>query len=160
MREAEKATIKRKALKSNGVLMTHDGLQQLAERICGLRECVFLLVARYDETTNKPCLHERAQLLGVSHRALMNHRAAIGEAIGQSLDESLLSDAIQHGETAGERERGSIWQCTARDHPLFDACSISLIRNVNLPDGLFERLMDEMKVSAKERKRAHLRVVL
>jgi len=124
LREAASATIKRKALKSRGVLI--DGLQPLTERINGLRECVFLQVARYDETTNKPCLHERAQLLGVSHRALMNHRAAIGEAIGQSLDESLLIDVIQHGETAGELEKGSIWECTARDQPLFDFCSINL----------------------------------
>jgi len=160
LQESQSVIIKHKTLRARGVLMAHDGMDQLAERVNGLRECVFWFVARYDETTIKPCLHERAQLLGVSHLALMNHRLAIAESIGQSLDEALLCDVIQHGETAGERERGSIWECTARDHPLFDTCSISLIRNVNMPDSLFERLMDEIKVSAKERKRSHLRVVL
>ena len=159
LREAASATIKRKALESRGVVMAHDGMQSLTERINGLRECIFWLVTRYDKTTIKPCLHERAQLLGVSHRALMNHRLAIAEAIGQSLDESLLSDVIQHGETAGERERGSIWECTARDYPLFDACSINLILNVRMPDDWFESIQSEMKTSARERKRAHLRVV-
>jgi len=160
MREAASATNKRKALKSRGVLMAHDGMQQLTEGIYGLRECIFWLVARYDKTTIKPCLHERAQLLGVSHLALMNHRAAIAEAIGQPIDESLMCDVIQHGETAGERERGSIGECTARDYPLFDACSINLILNVSMPDDWFERIQDEMKENTRQRKRAHLRVVL
>jgi len=160
LREAANATIKRKALKSRGVLMAHDGIQQLTERINGLRECIYWLVARYDKTTIKPCLHERAQLLGVSHLALMNHRAAIAEAIGESLDDSLLSDVIQHGETAGERERGSIWECTARDYPLFHACCINMIQKSSIPDDWFNRFRDEMKKSARQCKREHLRVVL
>jgi len=158
-REVEAITIKRKAFESRGVVMAHDGMQQLTERINGLRECIFWLVVMYDKTTIKPCLHDRAQLLGVSHIALMNHRAAIVETIG-SIDDSLMTDAIQHGEIAGELMRGSIWEYTARDHPLFDACSINLIRNVSMPDDWFERFQGEMHASAREHKRAYLRVVL
>jgi len=151
LQEYQSVIIKRKALRARGVLIAHDGLDQLAERINGLRECVFWFVARYDETTIEPCLHERAQLLGVSHIALINHRAAIAEDLGQCLDETLMTDVIQHGETAGERERGSIWECTARDFPLFDACSKNIIMHSDNPDDWLDEI--------KERKRSHLRVV-
>jgi len=160
LHESQSVIIKRKALRARGVLVTHDGMNQLAERINGLRECVFWLVRMYDRSTIKPCLHERAQLLGVSHIALINHRAAIAEAIGQCLDESLMTDVIQHGETAGERLHDSIWECTARDFPLFDACSKNIIMHSDIPDDWLERFQDEMNAIARQNKRAKFKVVV
>ncbi len=158
--ESQSVIIKRKALLARGVLVVHDGMEPLAECINGLRKCMFWLVRRYDETTIKPCLHERAQLLGVSHIALINHRAAIADAIGQCLDESLMTDVIQHGETAGERLHDSIWECTARDFPLFYACCEGMISHSDIPDNWLECFQDEMKASARKSKRAKLKAVV
>jgi len=160
LQESQGVIIKRKALLARGVLMAHDGMDQLAERIKGLRECVFWLVRMYDRSTIKPCLHERAQLLGVSHIALINHRVSIADAIGhQCMDESLMTDVIQHGEIAGEPLRYSIWECTARDFPLFDACSKSLIMHTEIPDDWLERFQDEMRDRIIN-KRVRLKVVV
>jgi len=78
---------------------------QHAEAIRGLLFCKHQIRRLLREAASVTI---KAQLMGVSHQALMNHRAASGEAIGQSLDESLLCDVIQHGETAGERAHLSV----------------------------------------------------
>jgi len=159
IKDMEASRIKRAALKARGVALGSDNLPRLAEHIFHARESMFKLVLMYDETMVTPSLHERAQLMGVSHVALKHHRAAIADAIGHELEQTLLTDIIQHGEIAGEPERGSIRDCTARDYPLFDACSLNLIRKVKLPDDWFESLTDEMAHNNKRERRSHLRVV-
>jgi len=158
-KDVEASRIKRVALKERGVAIGPDNLSRLAERIFHVRESMFKLVLMYDKITVTPNLHERAQLLGVCHIALKHHRAAISGMGGHELEQTLLTDIIQHGEIAGEPERGSIWECTARDYPLFNACSRNLIRKVKLPDDWFQSFKDEMESLAKRERRSHLRLV-
>jgi hypothetical protein len=158
MREAVRA--KHKALKRQGVAIGPDSMQQLIERIDSVNSALFELVRLYDLATIKPNLHERAQLLGVSHIALVNHRAGIVAATGKRFDETLMTDIIIHGEIAGERGCATIWNCTGRDYPLFDACCLNLIQKVELPEGWLESFLDEMAEQAKQKRREYLRVVV
>ena len=69
--------IKRATLIARGVALMPDDPSELHQRILQVRESLFHLVLMYDKATVTPNLHERAQLLGVCHIALKNHRAAI-----------------------------------------------------------------------------------
>jgi len=151
--------IKRVALMARGVAPMPDDPSELHERILQVRESLFHLVLMYDKATVTPNLHERAQLLGVCHIALKNHRAAIVGMAGQQLEQTLLMDVIQHGEVAQEPGLESIWECTARDYPLFDACCLNLIRKVKLPDDWLESFADEIARKANRERRSYLRVV-